>query len=149
MTEQQGDVQLYQADDGGGIDVTAGIVAMSGGLETAAYLSLFGGNEQDDGRADNPLQYWGNLSETQLERQYRSETQYLLRSIPAIPANLLRLKDAAKRDLAWLLAVGAATSIDVSVSMPGLNRVLITLTLGIEGDPAQLQFVTNWQADSV
>ena len=147
MAEQQGDVLLYQSNDNGEISAEAGVVRMAGGLETAAYLSLFGGNEQDDGRQDNPLQWWGNRDETEQEKQYRSETQYLLRSIPSIPANLRRVEDAAKRDLDWFLTVGAATSVDVSASMPGLNKVRLVIALNIEGDPTELEFVENWKAD--
>ena len=47
---QQGDVLLFQTVDDGEINIENGVVEMSGGLETAAYLSLYGGNEDDDGR---------------------------------------------------------------------------------------------------
>lgn len=140
---QQGDVLLYQGNDDGEIDVVNGVVTMSGGLETAAYLSLFGGNEQDDGRSDSPLQYWGNYGETP-DRQYRSETQYLLRSIPAIPANLRRLEDAATRDLGWFVSSGAATSVSASATMPGPGRIRLVVSIDEEviGD-----YIENWKAD--
>ena len=88
---QQGDVSLRQTDDGGEITVVNGVVEMSGGLETAVYLSLFGGNEDDDGRADNPQTWWGNLAENEPERQYRSETQHLLQALPATTGTLIRV----------------------------------------------------------
>lgn len=141
--EQQGDVLLFQGNDNGDIIVEDGLVRMSGGLETAVYLSLFGGQEQDDGRESNPLNWWGNLGEVP-ERQYRSETQYLLRSLVAIPANLRRLEDAARRDLAWMLSTGAALEIVIGASMPELNRV--RLTININGD-ITLEFVENWRAE--
>lgn len=144
---QQGDVLLYQTNDDGDINVDGGIVAMSGGLETAAYLSLFGGNEQDDGRKDNPLQWWGNLGEDP-ERQYRSETQYLLRSVPAIPANLRRIEEAAVRDLGWFVSSGAATSVSAAASMPGLNKVRLAVTIEANGQPAVIEFIENWKADA-
>lgn len=142
MSQQQGDVWVYQTTDDADIEVIQGLVTMSGGLETSAYLCLFGGNEQDDGRADNPLQWWGNYGETP-ERQYRSETQYLLRSLPAIPANLRRVEDAATRDLSTLVDIGAATEIRVSASIPGINR--LRLQVDIDGDQT-LEFVENWNA---
>ena len=64
MAEQQGDVSLFQTNDDGNIEVEGGIVTMGGGLETSAYLSLFGGNEDDDNRTDNPANWWGNIDET-------------------------------------------------------------------------------------
>lgn len=143
MAQQQGDVLLFQTDNDGDISVESGLVAMSGGLETTVYLSLFGGNEDDDGSADNPDNWWGNLDETQPEREYHSETQNLLQAIPATAANLRKIEDAARRDLAWMVSVGAATEIGVAATIPALNRV--KLTIDIDGDTT-LEFVENWQA---
>ena len=110
---QQGDVQLFQTDDDGNISVEDGLVAMSGGLSTSAYLSLFGGNEEDSGGQDTALSWWGNIDENQTEKQYRSETQHLLQSIPATSGNLLRIQEAAIRDLDWMLSSNVASSISV------------------------------------
>lgn len=140
---QQGDVLLYEDLDGGEINVEDGLVEMSGGLETAVYLSLFGGNQGDDGTAGNRLNYWGNLGETQPERMYRSETQAALDTSAPIPANLIKIQDAAKRDLAWLVDTGAATSVTVVVSMPGPKKV--KLSIAIDGD-SSVEYVENWGA---
>lgn len=144
---QEGDVLLYQTNDDGDVTIEAGVVAMSGGLETAAYLSLFGGNEQDDGRKDSPQQWWGNIGEVP-ERQYRSETQHLLRSIAAIPANLRRIEEAAVRDLGWFVSTEAATGVSVQASMPGLNKVRLLVSIEANGEPAVIEFIENWKADA-
>ena len=144
--DQQGDVLLFQTTDGGNIFVTGGVVEMSGGLETAAYLSLFGGNEDDDGRNENSATWWANLDETGDSRRYRSETQNLLRSIVAIPANLRRIEDAARRDLAWFLSDNIASKITVAVSMPGLNKIRIIIDIEAQGEESQFDFVENWKA---
>lgn len=123
------DVLLRQADDGGEITLQGGLMLLSDGLETAVYLSLFGGNEDDPGDVDSPLQWWGNLLEAEPERSYRSETQYLLKSLPAIPANLRRIEQAAARDLQWMLDTDNAQSITVEATIPALNRVQINLTI--------------------
>ncbi len=143
MAEQQGDVLLRQTQNDGDISVENGLVAMSGGLETTVYLSLFGGNEDDDGSEDSPANWWGNLDETQPEREYHSETQNLLQAIPATAANLRRIEDAARRDLAWMVTIGAATETTVVATIPALNRV--RLTIDVDGDTT-LEFVENWQA---
>jgi hypothetical protein len=70
---------------------------MSGGLETSAYLSLFGGNEDDAGLSDKTMQWWGNVGAEQA-KQYRSETQNLLKSLPLTSSNLLRVEAAAGRE---------------------------------------------------
>lgn len=142
---QQGDVLLSHTADGGEIAMQNGLVAMSGGLATAAYLSLFGGNADDDGRKDNPHTWWGNRIETVPDRQYRSETQYLLQVLPPIPANLRRLEQAAERDLAWFVTVGVASHVAVAASMPGVNRVALSVTID---NNDKFDFIENWRADT-
>lgn len=143
---QQGDVLLFQTDDGGDIEAVNGTVTMSGGLETAAYLSLFGGNEDDDGRNDSPSNWWGNLGETQPERTYRSETQNLLQSTPATSGNLRRIEDAANRDLAWFIEQRIASAVTVEAAIPGVNRVKIAGKIEAVGEEISFEFVENWKA---
>lgn len=141
---QQGDVKLFQTNDDGEISVANGIVEMSGGLETAAYLSLFGGNEDDAGLTDAAKTWWANLDEIDPAFQFRSETQHLLESIPATTGNLRRIEDAANKDLAWFKEVGVASEVTVVASMPGLNRVALTVNI----DQNELEFIENWRANT-
>lgn len=135
------DVLLRQSNDGGEITVESGLVLMAEGLETAAFLSLFGGNE-DDGADDatERLQWWGNLAEPEPDRTYRSETQHLIRALPAVPRNLLRIEQAATRDLAWMIAAGVAKSVAVSASIPDVNRVAVAVTIVTLTRQVQLTF---------
>jgi len=149
MSGQQGDVLLFQTNDGGDVSVSGGLVEMSGGLETAAYLSLFGGNEGDNGQANNPDTWWGNVNEPDPQRQYRSETQHLLQSLVAIPANLRRLERSAVRDLSWMITAGVATSVSAVASMPGVKKVRIAVTINAEGSPSTIEFFENWKADAL
>jgi phage gp46-like protein len=124
------DVLLRQTNDGGDITAENGLLAMSEGLETAAYLSLFGGNLDDEGdAASSRLQWWGNLDEVEPARVYRSETQALLRALPAVPSNLRRVEQAAGRDLAWFISSGIARSVDASASIPAVNRIRLTVNI--------------------
>jgi len=134
------DVLLRETPDGGDITVEAGLFLLSDGLETAAYLSMFGGNEQDSGAADSTEQWWGNLSEPEPARTYRSETQYLLRSLPAIPANLLRIEQAAARDLQWMIDEGVVKSVKVAARIPGLHRVVVDIGLVVLTKLIQFSF---------
>lgn len=144
--QQQGDVLLFQTTDDGEITVENGIVEMSSGLETAAYLSLFGGNEDDPGTGVSPFTYWANLNETDPVRQYRSETQHLLQSLPATSGNLRRLEDAASRDLAWLLSEKVASSVAVVASIPALNRITLSIKIQAVGLEIEFEFTENWRA---
>ena len=123
------DVLLRQTNDGGDITITGGLLLMSEGLETAAYLSLFGGNEDDPAGTDTAQQWWGNLLDVEPERHYRSETQHLVRSLPALPFNLRRIEQAAARDLQWMLDTGIAQSVTVEATIPAANRVRVGLVI--------------------
>lgn len=143
---QQGDVLLEQTTDDGEITVVNGVVTMSGGLETAAYLSLFGGNEDDDGRPENRKTWWGNLLEVDPAKKYVSETQHLLQAIPATSANLRKIEDAAKNDLNWFLTNNVASSIEVFASIPALNKVGLTVNINAQGEESEFNFTENWKA---
>lgn len=146
---QQGDYLLFHTPDNGDLNIENGILKMTESFETAAYLSLFGGNEEDDGSPDNPLQWWGNLGENDTAKHMRSETQYLLRSLPATSNNLLKLQDAIKRDLNWLLTTRAASEINVALSIPALNRVNIVVSIRAEGPEERFEFTENWKASQI
>ncbi len=145
---QQGDVRLFQTVDDGDISVVNGLFDMDGGLETAAYVSLFGGNEDDDGRKSSPFTWWGNLDEIDTAYQYRSETQNLLQSLPLISANLLRVEDAAKRDLEWFKSFNIASEVLVEASIPGINKIQIDVIIRAEGEESRFTFVENWKSTS-
>lgn len=139
------DVLLFHTVDGGEIEVLGGQPTMSDGLATSVYLSLFGGNEDDaviDGTL--PLSWWANLDEIDEARRYRSQTQHLLRALPARPQNLLRVEDAVKADLAWMLAE-VATSVACSASMPGRNRLALELEVHVRtGEKYRWAYTAPW-----
>jgi phage gp46-like protein len=127
------DVLLFQTDDGGEIEIVNGRVTLTpSGIETAAYLSLFGGNENDRGiPADDSLQWWGNADELDAHRKIRSETQALLRALPLTPATARRVEGAASRDLAWMTATGVADAIRPTATMPALNSIHLRVEIDI------------------
>ena len=143
---QQGDVKLFNTTEGGDISVVNGVTEMSSGLDTAAYVSLFGGNEDDSGSDNNAQTWWGNLGETEPAKKYRSETQFILKSLPATSENLGRVEDAAARDLQWFLDVGAASSVTVEASIPTRNRIQIDIEILAEGEESSFSFSENWKA---
>jgi len=138
------DVLLFQTSDDSDITMVAGQLQMTDGFETMIYLALFGGNEDDPGGDRKNKQWWANvLSE---DHQYRSETQHLLLSIPSIPANLNRIKQAIKRDLQIFIDEGIAGTIDIQVTIPALNRVSITVVVEARGQESTFNYIGNWKA---
>lgn len=141
------DILLFHTDDGGEIDVQNGRFVLDDSPSTAVYLSLFGGNERDDGSAaTSSLQWWGNLLEDDRALHYRSETQHHLRILPATPASLRRIEDAATRDLAWMVDALDAEVI-VNASMPALNRIALNVAMTINGETTELNFEQPWRTE--
>jgi phage gp46-like protein len=139
----EGTIDLRQTSDGGDIAFVDGAAVQCSGLSPAAYLSLFGGNEDDAGGRDTSRQWWGNLIG---EDTYRSETQNLLRSMPATSGNLRKVEAAALRDLAWLVSSGAADSVTVAASIPALNALHVDVAVTAEGKQTKYTYSENWAA---
>lgn len=133
MTNQQGDILHFQTNNDGDISIETGMAVMTGGFETAVYISLFGGE------AD----WWGDIGDASPNV---SETAKLIENIPAIPANLVRINDAVRRDLQWILDKKIANRIDVDVTMPGVDRVAIFVTIAAIGGESEFDFVENWRS---
>ena len=145
LEKQQGDVLLYQSADDGEITVKEGLVLMDGGLQTAVYISLFGGNERDEGLQDTRFSWWGNLMENESKYLIRSRTQYLIQSIPAVPYNLSRINDSVKADLKWMEDEGVATIEAVDTVMLAPKRIKIFITLGADGSDNKFEYEANWE----
>ena len=139
------DVLIYQTEDDGEISIVDGLVELTDDFRSASYLSLFGGNEEDDGRDNNPLAWWGNLTDTDPAKQYRSETEFWLESLPVSSANLLKLEDAAKRDLQFFLNLGIVDALTVTVSLIELNVLEYIIDFG---GGEQVKFIQNWKAQA-
>lgn len=141
------DVELFQGPNGGEITFTGGLVKMSDGLASACYLSMFGGNELDSGEeATDSQSWWGNLGEPDEAKQYRSRTQYVLRALPAVSANLLKLEDAMQADLAWLTDE-IATGIEATANLTAPRRVHLSVTVHVgESTYGPFEFDASWGA---
>lgn len=136
------DVYIFDTADGGNITPD---LAIRDGLESSVYLSLFGGNVKDDGRETNAFNWWGNIGENNLSRVYRSETAFLLATVPPTPSNLRRIEDAANRDLAWCITEKVSKTVRVVASMPKLN--FVKLVIFLEGI-SPLEFRSHWGSTS-
>jgi len=139
------DVLIYQINDDGEIEYREGRVSIDeDGLASAAFLSLFGGNEDDSGLTeDDPREWWANKIETDDAQKYRSQFQHLVQALPAISANLRRLEDAAAADLAWMTE-SLVDSVTVAVSIPKLNRVKTEITFEVRNKIFKVAFEAPW-----
>jgi len=131
-TNQQGDVLLYHgAEDRGDINEANGLIEMTTGFETMAYLALFGGNDDDDGTAaTEKQQWWGNEGEPD-EQQYRGRFQSYLTGEPITSATLPEMEAAAIEDLAAAFVPLYAESVTCSLSLvtPKMVKAEIQINL--------------------
>lgn len=141
------DVLLFQTIDGGNVTIEPNQdIKTTGGFETDFYLSLFGGNEGDNGSNGNKNNWWANLLENDPAYQFRSKTQNLLISLPLVSGNLRKIEDAVKSDLKSYVDSGAITELTVSVLITGPRRVKIVINAYADGNKISLTFLANWQA---
>lgn len=150
------DIRLFQVDDDGEIefadpDAPTTDLKLDTGLETAVYLSWFGGNARDPGlvhddtNPDHPhrFQWWGNHGEPR-ERQMISETQHLLRSLPATSNNLLRIEDAQMRDVQWMLDTELASEVVATATLVAKDRIELSGRIIIDKQEFVVAFQSLW-----
>lgn len=139
------DVRLYQTNDGGDIVYTQGNpVMLSVGFETAAYLSLCGGNIDDDGSAGtDALQWWGNRTETDPVKQYRSKFLGAVQASQNLASDITRIEEAAASDLAWFVTEGVADDVAVSATVPNYNRIDIKVDIQVGDNEYSFVFQTT------
>lgn len=139
------DALLFHTADGGDLEIVNGQVTTANGVYTAVYLSLFGGNEEDEGGSSTDhLQWWGNLDEDEPARRYRSRTPAALR-LPAATSNLRAVKEAAEADLAWMVEAEIADeppSVRARLTAP--KRCEIDISIVINGERYPFTFDRPW-----
>jgi hypothetical protein len=151
MNYENGDVLLLSSEDGGELNIVNGLVEMTGGFETAIYLSLFGGNDIDNGsESTKKNQFWGNLLEDNDNFKMTSKTQNILTGFPATPNNLKLVNESILLDLNWMKTNNIIDDLKTDLSIPQKNKISIT----VEGKKnKQLIFNTsfekNWIAQSL
>lgn len=144
---QEGDVKLYQGLENGEINCTGGVIEMTKDFDTMVYLALYGGNNDDPGGDDKSNQWWGNFSEPDVDKHYRSEYQYLIESIPATSGNLRLVEAAAQRDLEKaFVSTKIADTVTVTATIPRINAITLTIEIEAQGNRSQFKFIENWEA---
>lgn len=130
------DVYVFESLDGGNVTDQ---VELTGGYETAVYLSLFGGNQKDDGSAATRREQWCLNSIIPAANRMTSRTQNLLARLPAAARNLALVEQAVISDLSWLRD-DEDVEISAEVSIPAVNRVSIAVSV----DGIRYAFLEDW-----
>jgi len=144
----EGDLLLRDTLDGGDITINNGFLVSDRTFNTAIYLSLFGGNQKDSGRVQNRKTWWGNTLRGVNENQKLvSRFQAIIFGLPISTKNILETEEAAKLDLAWLIAEGLADEIIADGRAAGHNRLNLKIQLKSGGEIIYTHtFLTPWGA---
>lgn len=138
------DVLFFHTPDGGELDLVNGQIRLTNGYEGCAYLALFGGNSDDSGdEVDVRKQWWGNVDEPDPARQYRSEFQYLLRTLALVSGNLVLFEEAAERDLARAFG-GVASLVAARCSIPAPRRIQVDINIEVDGATHAFDITEHW-----
>lgn len=145
-TEFAGDVLLVSTPDGGDIVLNDGLIADCRNFDTAAYLSLFGGNRDDPDRRPRET-WWGNLVPgTKSEEWMHSEFGATVEARALTAASLRASAQAAERDLAWIKDKAGADDVDVRISAEDSKRVVLAVDVTQDGQNiGRGEYAFQWQ----
>jgi len=139
----EGDVLMFPTGDGGEIFFKNGQPTMNGGLRTAVFLSLFGGNFADSGTARNKKTWWGNIDENDSSYRYISRFQYLSRRNPLVSRNLSRFEQAVYSDLKWMEENNVASKIETKALIVDVKKLALEIYIDSPTDIFD-KYLINW-----
>lgn len=116
---REGDIKLYQTNDGGEILVTLGEPEMEGGLFTSIFISLFESDNTD---------YWMNewLPE---EEKITGYFYSFIKGVPKTPSNMVKAADYAKLDLDWMIKNNIADEINVDIQSNDVKSISLSVEI--------------------
>lgn len=144
----EGDLLLKSTNDGGDIEIQDDFFVMEGGLKSATYISLFGGNIKDNGtESTKNKSWWGNqLSPNEPNKKIISRTMAIIKGLPATPANLRKVEQSASDDLSWFKDEGICDNIEIEGSIPSRNRLELNVRMLKDGNEIDnFKFIENWE----
>jgi phage gp46-like protein len=130
----EGDLLLEDTPDGGDIRIENDLLASDRSFDTAVYLSLFGGNKDDNGKVKNNRTWWGNTLKGAAENEKLvSRFQAIIFGLPMTAKNIQEAEAAAVLDLKWLINEGAADKITATGKAAGRNGFALAVEIRAGG----------------
>lgn len=127
------DLAIGESDNNGGdLKLLGKDLAVVNGMENQVYLALFGGNVEQNTPSiitgAPTFDYWANnlLWPNRQDLQFNSNTERILNTTELSSAGRVTIENAVKSDLAYLVALGA--TVTVNVTLPGINMVQMNIT---------------------
>jgi phage gp46-like protein len=120
--------------DGGDIRIENDLFVSDRSFNTAVYLSIFGGNKEDNGKVKNNKTWWGNTLEgTPENEKLVSRFQAIIFGLPMTTKNMESAETAASLDLKWVIDEGIADKIKVLGRAVSRNRFTLDVEISMVG----------------
>jgi len=137
---RQGDISLFQTEDGGNISIVNGEPVMDGGFESSVDLTFFG----SDG---NP--HWMEEYQDESEKMF-SKLFNFLKSAPKTVVNINRAEELARDDLQWYITDGIADTINVRITSQSISDIILEYEILLNGETLESnQYKINWNYQKV
>jgi len=144
----EGDLLLLDTLDGGDIKLIDDVFISDTSINTAVYLSLFGGNKDDNGKVKNKFTWWGNtLTGVSENEKIVSRFQAVIFGLPMSTKNIQEAETAAAMDLQWIIDEGIGDEVNVSGSAIARNKFKLKVNITAKGKNIyENDFSMPWQA---
>jgi phage gp46-like protein len=144
----EGDLLLVDTMDGGDVRIENNLFVCDRSFNTAVYLSLFGGNKDDNGKSKNSKTWWGNTLEGMAENEKLiSRFQAVISGLPMSTKNIQEAENAAAIDLKWIVDEGIAKKIIVSARALSHNKFALHVDIQADGKSIyENTFALPWKA---
>lgn len=144
------DLELVETGNGGDLVKKPKDLSVIEGFENMIYLALFGGNVEQDTptrriESAQAFDFWGNnlfLPQDQ-SRQFNSQTERALHSVPLTSSGRLQILNAVKADLKFMKPFANVAS---DVIIYATDKVAIGIKLEQPDNLQAKEFIYIWDA---
>jgi len=141
------DIGLYETLNGGDMSVQNNDIWQTMTLWNQIYIGLFGGNRAEStsdksGINEQRFDFWGNqFLDANPDEYLNSETEKTLDLVALNSAGRIKIEQSVKNDLKFLNKLG---TVDVAVSIAGIDKVLIEIGLTEPKEVSEKRFRILW-----
>jgi phage gp46-like protein len=126
----EGDLLLISTPEGGDLVIEDKLFVCDHQFSTSVYLSLFGGNYDDDGKVKNNKTWWGNLlGNTDKNEKIVSRIQNIIIGLPLSVKNIRLAEQAALIDLKWFKDINIADEIKAEIIIIEKNTINLKIEI--------------------
>lgn len=143
------DIRLIDNGNGGDAIFTGSDLSMIEGWQNMPYLGIVGGdlesNTIDFKPTEQRFDWWGNdlLMPNDSAIQFNSDFERALNNLPINSASRLKIEQIVKSDLKFMESF---SSVKVNVSIVGVDRYSIYVTVSELGNLESNEFIYLWDA---